>query len=424
MNEKVYAPQIDSYIEMYGRRGYNGANNITYDEESYTLLNSFFKELHKISPISENGCREIWVCAERGNIEAYGDYYEWFDSGAGESFEEFEKEWKEFYPHETKWYNIEAVDTEDGFQAVVVNNILVIEIRPDTEKGYPHNIKPFTSWLLKSVKECIIALKNGTYLDNVRNNLPDEHKTGTILQSELWDIYPEDRTEFFDGLSDIDIEEIKSFIEKQPKMGYKPNGRIKSVTANDFYNFCSIGYKAMSYKWYGMTPKEQYYKYSDGRDEELSTIDPDSEKAFREWLTFGGRGYGHPWEVCRGGNTTHISLQVDLDDDGYYLHLAGSSYGRANETLKFFLALSRAKLPVFLHDADIFTQRLQGTEKVGIVPMNVIPKYCSSYFPNERVISYMNLPIENPEVVARKCVWQDIKEVYLIETEDKENGRK
>ena len=35
MNDKLYAPQIDSYIEWYGRRGYNGTNNITYDEESY-----------------------------------------------------------------------------------------------------------------------------------------------------------------------------------------------------------------------------------------------------------------------------------------------------------------------------------------------------------------------------------------------------
>ena len=77
MSEKLYAPQIDSYIEWYGSRGYNGTNNITYDEESYAILNTFFEELHKISPISENGCREIWVCAERGNIEAYGNYDEW-----------------------------------------------------------------------------------------------------------------------------------------------------------------------------------------------------------------------------------------------------------------------------------------------------------------------------------------------------------
>ena len=56
--------------------------------------------------------------------------------------------------------------------------------------------------------------------------------------------------------------------------------------------------------------------------------------------------------------------------------------------------------------------------------MNVIPKYCRNYFPDEKIILYMNLPIENPEEVAKKCVWQDIKEVHLIKTEDEDNGRK
>jgi len=416
MIEKIYAPQIDHFIECFGKRGYNGIGNIIYDEDSYSLLNQFFEELHKITPISENGCRELYVCVERGDIEAYGDYQEWYDAGAGDSYEEFEQEWKTFYPDETKWYHILAVDTEDGYQSVVVNNRLVIEVRPSDEEGYPHDIKGFTNWLLESVKQCIRDIRNGTYMDFVRSNLPDEYKTGTILQSELWEIYPKDRAELFDGLSSDDVDEIFHYIDEQPKEGYKPIGRIESVTANDFYNYCAIGYKAMGYKVEGMTPKEQYYRFADGRDEELSTIDPDSEEAFKEWLTFDGRGYGHPWEVSRGGNSTHIDFQVDFDSDGYYFYLAGAN--RANETLKFFLATSRARLPVYLYKADVFKRRMQGAEKIGVVPSNIIPKYRSGDFPGEDIISFMNLPIENPERVASKCVWQDIKEVKLISEED------
>ena len=33
-----------------------------------------------------------------------------------------------------KWYHIVAVDNEDGYQAVVVNNHLVLEVRPSKEK--------------------------------------------------------------------------------------------------------------------------------------------------------------------------------------------------------------------------------------------------------------------------------------------------
>ena len=82
--------------------------------------------------------------------------------------EEFEQEWKAFYPDETKWYHILAVDTEDGYQSVVVNNRLVIEVRPSDEEGYPHDIKGFTNWLLESVKRCIRDIRNGTYMDYVR----------------------------------------------------------------------------------------------------------------------------------------------------------------------------------------------------------------------------------------------------------------
>ena len=66
-------------------------------------------------------------------------------------------------------------------------------------------------------------------------------------------------------------------------------------------------------------------------------------------------------EVSRGGNSTHIDFQVDIDSDGYYFFLAGAN--RSNETLKFYLALSRAGLPVYLYQADVFKKRIQGTEK-------------------------------------------------------------
>ena len=417
MSNKLYAPQIDRFRHQYGHLGFGSSNGITYDDETYRLLNLFFIELRKISPIAENGCREIWVRAERGNIEAYGNYEEWHDCGDVENYEEFEKSWLADYPNETKWYHIEAVETETGHQAVVINERFVFEVIPDQEKGLPHDTSAFAKWLLDSIKSVIKQLQKGTYLDFVRQNLPVELRTGTIRQSELWEVYPETRTRFFDGITDEAIEEISELLNKQPQGGYKPEGRIASVTANDFFNYCAIGYKAMSYKWYGMTPRELYYRYADGRDEGLSEIDADSPEAFSKWLNNKSRGGGHPWEVCRGGNSTHIDLQVGNDDKGFYLFLAGSSYGRANETLKFFLALSRAGLPVYLHDSDVFIKRIQGTEKIGVMPQGVIPKYCGSAFPNEKIISFMNLPYEDTEAVASKCVWQDIKEVHLLTEE-------
>ena len=85
------------------------------------------------------------------------------------------------------------------------------------------------------------------------------------------------------------------------------------------------------------------------------------------------------------------------DAKGYYFSLAGSAETRTVETIKFFLALKDAGIPVYIHDAVELVARLKGEERIGIVPESVIPVYCSLWFPNERIIDYMNLPYENRE---------------------------
>lgn len=56
---------------------------------------------------------------------------------------------------------------------------------------------------------------------------------------------------------------------------------IPVMTAEKFYEYCSIGYKANRYvKLEGLTAKEQYYKMADGRDEGLSELDEDSAGQF------------------------------------------------------------------------------------------------------------------------------------------------
>ena len=62
------------------------------------------------------------------------------------------------------------------------------------------------------------------------------------------------------------------------------SNKLPTMTANDFYRFCSIGYNANNYEYCELSPKEQYYKHAEGRDNGLSEIDPDSPEAFYEWL--------------------------------------------------------------------------------------------------------------------------------------------
>jgi hypothetical protein len=140
----------------------------------------------------------------------------------------------------------------------------------------------------------------------------DECRDSLKLVSGGREIFP-DRKESY--LTDISAEEIHAFLGNiQEQQEDEPVGSyIPVMTAGKFYEYCSIGYKANRYEnLEGLTAKEQYYKMADGRDEGLSELDEDSAGQFEVWYNDRHRGGGHPWEVCRGGNSTHIEAGTRL----------------------------------------------------------------------------------------------------------------
>lgn len=418
MSEKLKAPRIKHYIYVLKDQNYRSYNNNTsYDDRTYELLDEIFALIRRISPVSKNGARELWFTAERGTIEDFGSFDEMLEDGEVDSREEFEQWWKDECPNEIEWYNFTAVeDAEIGCRAIFLGNKFVIE--DDSRKkrsAFPINISEFAEWIRDSVKTCITELENGTYNERIQRELPPQHRTGTILRKHLWDIFPEARQSFFENLSQKDIDRFVRDATEQTGDPTDLRERIPSMTANDFYKFCSLGYKANNYEGTDLPLRAQYEKHADGRDEGLGEIDPDSAEEFRKWMTEKRFHGGHPWEVCRGGNSTHISLYVGIDDTGYYLSVAGDAWNRTVESVKFFLALRRAGLPVYMHEAKILADRLTEKEKIGIVPDGVMPAYCESHFPNEKIIDFMNLPDENRDELVKHCVWQTEKEIFLIE---------
>ncbi|HPE95503.1 MAG TPA: hypothetical protein PLT66_05505 [Bacillota bacterium] len=418
MSEKLKAPRVKHYIYILKDRDYRAYNNNTsYDDRTYELLDEIFALIKRLSPVSKNGARELWFTAERGTIEDFGNFDEMLENGEVESREEFEQWWKDEYPNETEWFSFTAVDdTEINYRAIFLGEKFVIEDDKRKEhSAFPIDISEFAEWIRDSVNECIAELENGTYNERVQRELPVQHRTGTILRRHLWDVFPEARESFFEDLPQKDIDDFVRYAAEQSGNPTDLKDRIPTMTANDFYRFCSLGYKANNYDGTDLSIRAQYEKHADGRDDGLSEIDPDSADAFHAWLHDKEFHGGHPWEVCRGGNSTHISLYVGNDERGYYLSVAGDAWNRTVESVKLYLALRRAGLPVYMHEAKILSDRLTEKEKIGIVPDGVIPAYCESMFPNEKVIDFMNLPDEKRDEFAKYCVWQKEKEISLIE---------
>jgi len=416
MEKKLKAPQVDRYLWSLGRMGYSHNEHITpYNDSSNALLDELFELLKRIKPVGRGNAWRFWVRADRGGIEDFGDYEDMLREGEVENYEEFVACWKSSYPNETEWYELQAIYAEDiGYRAVVLQHRTVVEFDSRKEKSeFAYDITEFAQWLVDATKEVIAELEAGIYNERLEQKLPVEHRTGTLLRKHEWEIWPHIKEQILGDLTDSDIAEfLASAEETMPDK----SPFLKQITANDFYRFCAMGYAANKYDGCDRSPKEQYMLHADRRDEGLGEIAPDSPEAFADWYHTRNRG-GHPWEVCRGGNSTHISLYVCHNEDGWSLVVAGSAWTRCLEAMRFFLALHRAGLPVAMREAAMLKARVLGEEKIGVVPKGVFPAYCQSYFPGEDVIDYMNLPDEDADRkwLAERCVWQPIEHVGLSE---------
>ncbi len=104
-------------------------------------------------------------------------------------------------------------------------------------------------------------------------------------------------------------------------------------------------------------------------------ITPNSKKEFANWIdgkhpkkTTGG----HPWEIKRGGNTTHIDLYVSrpfyYQKEEFKITLVGSSISRLKETICMFLGIHDAGLPITIANPEGIRKRLLAQDNIGIIP--------------------------------------------------------
>jgi hypothetical protein len=157
------------------------------------------------------------------------------------------------------------------------------------------------------------------------------------------------------------------------------NTEVSSMTASDYFKYCKIAYLAGRRKdekvdasWSG---QKMYTRYADGRHNGLLDIDLDSGKEFSDWIDGVHPKHatgGHPWEIKRGGNTTHIDLSVSrpslYQKEGFKVELRGESIGRMVETLRMFLAIHDAKRPISIANPEAVRKRLLAQDNIGIVP--------------------------------------------------------
>ncbi len=408
---KLVSPEVDLLIE-YTRRG-RGIESTS--PEVLQRVRDCYALLEKIEPHMEgrDSSWSLWLKTERGVLEDFGDYEDYLEAEEVTSPEEFESLWRMEYPDELQWRRTSVTRYQDrlffrfgGKLAFDVNleSGKFLEINIDDDEA-----SKLVTWLLDEISAEVRRFLQDpdVYNRELERNLPLSRRLGRVRRGDLWDSASEARP-LYDELGAERLEKFREFA-LQPD----PEATIDQMTLSHFLSCCRICYMACDYKQLdpSMTLRELYQAMADGRDEGLMELPSDDPAAFSGWYR-GSRFGGHPWEICRGGNSTHISLYVMESGDGWQLRLAGFSTVRAVETAKMAVALFERDVPFTLEYKEEMLRMVTGEDLLGIVPGDIPLGYNHGSFPKQdRIHSFIHLDIieEVCEPVPDSITWYPLE---------------
>jgi len=205
---------------------------------------------------------------------------------------------------------------------------------------------------------------------------------GTLPKAILWKYYPD----IYRVDTELEKARVREFVAlvRAHKFQKEYAGHHEKMTLARYMRYCKEAYLANATQQKSaveprMSGLDMYRQLADGRHEGLTELPANSADAFAKWYR-SGRGGGHPWEIYRGGNTTHIDLGVTEGREGWSVFLQGSSTTRMAETIRIALALAKANLPVEIHDAEKLMSRLLGMDNLGIIPEYLNNHRAAQYF--------------------------------------------
>ena len=428
-HKELKAYEVDYWIHALKGSGIFDCRKV--DEKTEALIIRLFRTLERIRSHGDDNIRRFWITAPRGPFE---DYLE--ECADSDCTEEEAKKWFYIdYPDETKWYDLRSM-TRDDYCGVFLAKEYVLAVNDRNSSGYAIDASEFVEWLIWKTEETVHALEDGKYNDRVREELPFKNRYGSISRRHYWDVYPEERKAFKDNFTDEEIEKFLYYVEQQSNV---KNGKCRyedayiNMTARDYYDACAIGYKSAGCedrrrwrfedseeehnRYGGTTPKEMYYSYADGRDDGLCNVPIDDEAEFDRWFHKKGDYYehngSHPYEIRPSGSIRYsihlIPRKYEESENRWYLALSGDAYVTSIETIKMFIGMKDAGIPVVLGDAEGIAARLTETDTIGILP-ETVPSFAARYghpLYDEDVVDFINLPHEpdKAKIIIEHAEW-------------------
>ena len=404
-NKVLTAPELDLWLQW----SHSFDVRPTGDEMVAASLRRAFATAEALEDCGGDEARIFWAELGCGTFDDFASLYD-DDS----EVDEYEWEWTAKYSGGTRWFQIALTRYHNQIGLSINGRAVTVTASDDdhTVEQWPDpRLRQIVAWMERASCDVVEQVRAGTYNEHVAANLPYRKRLGKIRRAEWWEICPDGREWHLGDFSADEADRLYQLIARRSSDFW--HERLPVMTVDDFLAACQIGYRATQAEGCdSLTARELYQRHADGRHDGLLDIEPSSPQAFADWVGEKSRG-GHPWEVLRGGNSTHVSLYPSHDDDGWWFTVAGKSAGRSVETARFFLALVKAGLPAQLADASELATMLIGADDIGIVPEDVFPRYCQGLYPGENLIDFMNLNSELEKTTIEQAYWYPVPLVRL-----------
>ena len=265
--------------------------------------------------------KRIIIKIENPTFEDYRDRYLEFDEAPDD---EIRAEYDYEYPGKYTFYELYYIEQKNGNRFLTKEDsggmvAYQVDHEPTVFIESQKRYKEIFAKLESCIEQHVELIRSGKYAKEIIDEMPYYMKTGTVNRDVAWKALhgkPLDNV-----YAEFSFPSMKRFMELAEASDLsKTSERLEEMTADLFFKCCYAGYEKNGYDIKGLTPKEAYDKYADGRDGGLIEIDEESPEAFRNWYDDTNRYGGHPWEVCRGGNSTHVSLYIckDRQKGDYY----------------------------------------------------------------------------------------------------------
>jgi hypothetical protein len=288
------------------------------------------------------------------------------------------------YLHVTKYKNTFYITHVDGGGSLEVEKkkgVRIMDVMGASSYSFEDHGQSTTTWetLIASARDWLKVARKDWIKANkqIQAEYPLHHRYGVVpnslIRTCLPDVYRLDKELGKDKTWKlVRLIEDGFFLKAE-------NTEVSSITAEDYFHYCRIAYIAGKRKEEivdeSLSGREMYSRYADGRHEGLLDINPASKQEFADWIDSKHpkrESGGHPWEIKRGGNTTHIDLTVSRPpsyrQEGFKVELRSESTGRMVETIRMFLAIHEANFPISIANPEGVRKRLLAQDNIGIIP--------------------------------------------------------